>query len=66
MDLEGLGSLTLARIAQDVARRRAVMPPMTPASADSWRLSGGRPGPSIPDGLGNRLDRRPERGLAAA
>ncbi len=33
MDLEGLDSFTLARIAQDVAKRRAAMPPMTPPRA---------------------------------
>jgi hypothetical protein len=30
MDLEGLDSFTLARIAQLEAKRRAVIPPMTP------------------------------------
>ena len=33
MDLEGLDSFTLARIAQIGAKRRAVMPPMTPPPA---------------------------------
>jgi hypothetical protein len=33
MDLEGLDSFTLARIAQLEAKRRAVMPPTTPPPA---------------------------------
>ena len=33
MDLEGLDSFTLARIAQIEAKRRAVMPPTTPPPA---------------------------------
>jgi hypothetical protein len=33
MDLEGLDSLALARIAQIEAKRRAVMPPVTPPPA---------------------------------
>jgi hypothetical protein len=33
MDPEGLDSFTLARTAQIVAKRRAVMPPMTPPPA---------------------------------
>jgi hypothetical protein len=33
MDLEGLDSFTLARIAQNVGKRRAVMPPMSPPPA---------------------------------
>jgi hypothetical protein len=33
MDLEGLDSFTLARIARIKAERRAVMPPMTPPPA---------------------------------
>ena len=33
MDLEGLDSFTLARTAQIEAKRRAVMPPMTPPPA---------------------------------
>jgi hypothetical protein len=33
MDLEGLDSFRLARIAQIEAKRRAVMPPMTPPPA---------------------------------
>ena len=63
--LEGLDSFTLARIAEIEAKRRAVMPPMTPPPcADTPRPSGGRPGPSIPGGVGSRLESRPERGLA--
>jgi hypothetical protein len=37
MDLEGLDSLTLARLAQIQAKRRAVMPPMTPPPAPTPR-----------------------------
>jgi hypothetical protein len=33
MDLEGLDSFTLARIAEIQAKRRAVMPPMSPSPA---------------------------------
>ena len=36
MDLEGLDSFTLARIAQIGAKRRAVMPPMTPPPAPTF------------------------------
>jgi hypothetical protein len=37
MDLEGLDSFTLARIAQIGAKRCAVMPPMTPPPAPTFR-----------------------------
>ncbi len=37
MDLEGLDSFTLARIAWIEAKRRAVMPPMTPPPAPTPR-----------------------------
>ena len=37
MDLEGLDSFTLARMAQIEAKRRAVMPPMTPPPAPTPR-----------------------------
>ena len=37
MDLEGLDSFTLARIAQITGKRRAVMPPMTPPPAPTPR-----------------------------
>ena len=37
MDVEGLDSFTLARIAQIEAKRRAVMPPMTPPPAPTPR-----------------------------
>ena len=66
MDQEGLDSFTLARTVWIEAKRRGVMPRTTPpSSADSPRPSGGRPGPSIPGGVGSRLERRPERRLAA-
>jgi hypothetical protein len=38
MDLEGLDSFTLARIAQSEAKRRAVMPPMSPPAPTSHGL----------------------------
>jgi hypothetical protein len=62
MDLEGLDSLALARIARIEANRRTVMPPVMPSSAGSHRPSGCRPDPSVPGGVGSRLERRPERG----
>ena len=37
MDLEGLDSFTLARIAQITVKRRAVMPPMMPPPAPTPR-----------------------------
>jgi hypothetical protein len=37
MDLEGLDSFTLARIARMEAKRRAVMPPRTPPPAPTSR-----------------------------
>lgn len=37
MDVEGLDSFTLARRAQIEAKRRAVMPPMTPPPAPAPR-----------------------------
>jgi hypothetical protein len=37
MDVEGLDSFTLARRAQTEAKRRAVMPPMTPPPAPTPR-----------------------------
>ncbi len=37
MDLEGLDSFTLARLAWIEAKRRAVMPPMTPPPAPTSR-----------------------------
>ena len=37
MDVEGLDSFTLARRAQIDAKRRAVMPPMTPPPAPTPR-----------------------------
>ena len=67
MDLEGLEGLEGFTLAARIeANRRTVMPPVTPpSSADSPRPSGGRPGPSVPGGVGSRLERRPERRLAA-
>ena len=44
--LEGLDSFTLARLAWIEAKRRAVMPPMTPPPAPT------------PGGLGSRPERR--------
>jgi hypothetical protein len=65
MDLEGLDSFTLARIAQIEAKRRAAMPPMRPPPAPTPDgLQDADQAPSIPGGVGSRLERRPERGLA--
>ena len=63
--LEGLDSFTLARRAQIEAKRRAVMPPMAllrrqlPAALRRPTRPLG-----IPGGVGGRLERGPERGVA--
>jgi hypothetical protein len=62
MDQEGLDTFTLARIASIEAKRRDAAHD-APSSADSPGPSGGRPGPSLPGGVGSRLESRPERGL---
>ena len=65
MDLEGLDSFTLARVAQIEAKRRAVMQPMAPPPAPTPRgLQEADQAACIPGGVGSRLERRPERGLA--
>jgi hypothetical protein len=64
MDLEGLDSFTLARIAWIEAKRRAAMPPMTPLQR---RLPAAFRRPTRPEHSrrrGKPAGSRPERGLA--
>ncbi len=65
MDVEGLDSFTLARIAQIEAKRRAPMPMASPPAPTPPGLQEPGQGPSCPGGVGSRLASRPERGLGA-